>query len=240
MKRKISYCAVTWIQLSLTSDTTFCMLYKEGIYLYTGHNLLTADLDFVSSILKTSIESKGGKKRCAHHWERQSVDEQNACLACFVWYDFFASLIKLGKYLYQFNVNLGLCQTKCSLLEQHPVKVLLRSIIVSSFIWSIFIAMHNTSNRNYPNYLAFTHCAVCAFLCLRLWYQPVQSDLSISGPTFTCQVSSVAKSLLWCRFHLLVIHNNFLDVEIIAPVLTATSKKTTGNKHQIAMKRACN
>lgn len=55
-----------------------------------------------------------------------------------------------------------------------------------------------------------------------------------------CQVSLVVKSLLHCLFHLLVIHNNFLDVEITAPELTPISKKTTGNKHQILMKRACN
>lgn len=36
-------------------------------------------------------------------------------------------------------------------------------------------------------------------------------------PKFTCQVSSAAIStLLCCLFHLLVIHNHFLDVEIIA------------------------
>lgn len=80
--------------------------------------------------------------------ETQSVDEQNAYLAYFVLYDVFPSLIKLGKYLYQLNIKFGLCQTKCSLLKQHSVKVLFRSIIVSSFICSIFIAMHNTSNRN--------------------------------------------------------------------------------------------
>lgn len=139
-----------------------------------------------------------------------------------------------------------MCQTKCSLLQQHSVKVLFRSIIVSSFICSIFIAMHNTSNKNYPNYPLFALCAVyvCVFLCLSVCVcerQPVQcDDLSISIPKFTCQVSSVVKSLLCCLFHLLVIHNNFLDGEIIALELAATSKKTTGNKHQIMMKRASN
>lgn len=141
-----------------------------------------------------------------------------------------------------------MCQTKCSLLQQYSVKVLFRSIIVSSFICSIFIAMHNTSNKNYPNYPLFALCAVC--VCVSVFerarvcvceHQPVQcDDLSISIPKFTCQVSSVVKSLLCCLFHLLVIHNNFLDGEIIALEFAATSKKTTGNKHQIMMKRASN
>lgn len=48
------------------------------------------------------------------------------------------------------------------------------------------------------------------------------------------------KSLLGCLFHLLVIHNNFRDGEIIAHKLAAISKKMTGNKHQIMMKRATN
>lgn len=72
----------------------------------------------------------------------------------------------------QFRRHYELCQAKCSLLQQHSVKVLFRSIIVSSFICSIFIAMHNTSNKNYPNYPLFALCAVyvcvlgaCVFVC---------------------------------------------------------------------------
>lgn len=64
--------------------------------------------------------------------------------------------------------------------------------------------------------------------------------LSISVPQFTCQVSSVVKSPLDCPFHLLVIRNNFRDGEIIVYKLAAISKKMTGNKHQIMMKRATN
>lgn len=155
---------------------------------------------------------------------------------------FFSPSYKVGR-AYQFSRQYELCQTKCSLLEQHPVKVLFRSIIVSSFICSIFIAMHNTSNRNYPNYLPFALlCCACvsvsAYVSVRLFGVTI---LSISAPEFTCQVSWVVKSLLMLSiFHLLVIHNNFLDVEIIALELAAISKKTTGNKHQIMMKRACN
>lgn len=70
---------------------------------------------------------------------------------------------KVGR-AFQFSRQFELCQTKCSLLKQHIVKVLFRSIIVSSFICSIFIAMHNTSNRNYPNYLPFAPCAV--YVCV--------------------------------------------------------------------------
>ncbi len=150
------------------------------------------------------------------------------------------SSYKVGR-AYQFSRQYELCQTKCILLEQHSVKVLFRSIIVSSFICSIFIAMHNTSNRNYPNYLLFELCAVYIWVCFCVWARPVQSDdLSISVPKLTCQLTSAVKSLPGCIFHLLVIHNNFLDVEIIALELADISKKTTGNKHQIMMKRACN
>lgn len=62
MKRKISCCVVTSIQLSLTLDTTFCMLYKEGIYLYTQHNLSSAEFDSLSPSIKTGSQSEEGNK----------------------------------------------------------------------------------------------------------------------------------------------------------------------------------
>lgn len=62
---------------------------------------------------------------------------------------------------------------------------------------------------------------VCWFVC---------DDSSIWVPKFTRQVSSVVKSLLVCLFHLLVIHNDFLDVEIIA--LSARSHLQENDRKQ--------
>lgn len=94
-----------------------------------------------------------------------SVDELNTCLVyVFLWFvlcDVFL-LSHEVETANQFSRQYELCQTKCSVLEQHSVKVRFRSIIVSSFICSIFIAMHNTSNKNYPNYLLLALCAVYA------------------------------------------------------------------------------
>lgn len=67
---------------------------------------------------------------------------------------------------HQFKRQYELCQTKCSLLQQHPVKVLFSSIIVSSFICSIFVATHSTSNKNYPNYPLSALSAVCVWVCV--------------------------------------------------------------------------
>lgn len=95
--------------------------------------------------------------------------------------------------------------------------------------------MHNTSNRNYPNYLPFAHSAVfvCVPVSLCAICKPTQcGDLSISAPKKTSRgVICVVKSSACRLFHLLVIHNNFLDVEITGFALTAICKKTTGNKH---------
>lgn len=85
---------------------------------------------------------------------------------------------------------------------------------------------------------------MCMLLCLSICEyerQPIQrDDLSKSTAIFTCQVSSVVKSRLSRLFHLLVIHNNFLDGEIIALEFAAIPMKTTGNKHEIMIKRASN
>lgn len=125
------------------------------------------------------------------------------------------------------------------------------------FICSIFTAMHNTSNKNYPNYPLFTPCAVyvCVCFCLQACVL-VCTCLSVSVCerarisllcVMICQFPNSParwvqqwKSPLCCLFHLLVIHNNFLDGEIIALEPAAISEKTTGNKHQIMMKRASN
>lgn len=63
------------------------MLYKEGIYQYTRHNLSSAHFDSLSPSLKAGSQSEEGKNYINGLHIVQTVDEHNAYLAYFVLYD---------------------------------------------------------------------------------------------------------------------------------------------------------